>query len=213
MAKLVVFGATGYAGGKISAEALSRGHEVVGVARNAGAVPDGVEGREGSLHDEEFVAGLAKDADVLVVAIPARPLDGKLLIDAVPALARIASENGARLSFVGGASSLHVAEGGPRLFDTPDFPEQYKVEAGNHAEVLGVLRELPAEVDWFYVSPAAEFGSWAAGERTGKFRIGGDVLLTDENGESKIGGDDYAIAFVDEIDEPKHRRARFTVAY
>lgn len=213
MAKLVVFGATGYAGGKISAEALRRGHEVVGVSRNAGGAPDGVDQREGSLHDEDFVAGVAKDADVLVVATPAREIDGHKLIDAVPALARIAAENGVRLSFVGGASSLYVAEGGPRLLDTPDFPDAYKAEASNHADVLGLLREQPSGVDWFYVSPAAEFGSWVPGERTGKFRLGEDVLVSDENGESKIGGDDYAIAFVDEIDEPKHSRKRFTVAY
>jgi len=213
MAKLVVFGATGYAGGKISAEALSRGHEVVGVSRNAGAAPDGVDQRQGSLHDEDFVAGVAKDADVLVVATPAREIDGHKLIDAVPALARIAASQGARLSFVGGAASLHVAEGGPRLLDTPDFPDAYKAEASNHAEVLGLMREQPAEVDWFYVSPAAEFGSWAPGERTGKFRLGEDVLVTDENGESKIGGDDYAIAFVDEIEEARHSRKRFTLAY
>jgi len=213
MAKLVVFGATGYAGGKIAAEALRRGHQVVGVARNAGSVPEGVEEIQGSLHDEELVARVVKDADVVVVATPARAIDGKKLIDAVPSLARIARENGVRLSFVGGAASLHVAEGGPRLFDTPEFPAEYKDEAGSHAEVLGLLREQPEDLDWFYVSPAAEFGAWVPGERTGKFRIGGDVLLTDENGRSFIGGDDYAIAFVDEIEQPKHRRARFTVAY
>ena len=213
MAKLVVFGATGYAGGKISAEALRRGHEVVGVARNEGSVPEGVEARQGSLHDEEFVAGLAKDADVFVVATPARAIDGKKLIDAVPALARIARENGVRLSFVGGAASLLVAEGGPRLFDTPEFPAEYKDEAGSHAEVLGLLREQPEDLDWFYVSPAAEFGAWTPGERKGEFRLGGDVLVTDENGRSHIGGDDFATAYVDEIEQPKHRRARFTVAY
>jgi len=213
MAKLVVFGGTGYAGGRIGAEALRRGHEVVGVARNTGSVPEGVEAVQGSLHDEDFVSQVTKDADVVVVATPARAIDGKKLIDAVPALARIARENGVRLSFVGGAASLLVAEGGPRLFDTPEFPAEYKEEAGNHAEVLGLLREQPEGLDWFYVSPAAEFGAWTPGERKGEFRIGGDVLVTDENGKSHIGGDDFATAYVDEIEQPKHRRARFTVAY
>ncbi|MEV6646189.1 NAD(P)H-binding protein [Amycolatopsis sp. NPDC051371] len=213
MAKLVVFGGTGYAGGKIGAEALRRGHEVVGVARNTGAVPEGVEAVQGSLHDEEFVVRVAKDADVIVIATPARAIDGKKLVDAVPALARIARENGVRLSFVGGAASLLVAEGGPRLFDTPEFPDEYKDEAGSHAEVLDLVREQPEELDWFYVSPAAEFGAWTPGERRGEFRVGGDILLTDENGKSHIGGDDFATAYVDEIEQPKHRRARFTVAY
>ncbi|MEV4598434.1 NAD(P)H-binding protein [Amycolatopsis sp. NPDC049253] len=214
MSKLVVFGATGYAGGRITDEALRRGHAVVGVARKAEGLPAEVEARTGSMHDAGFVADVTKGADVIVVATPGRANDeGQRLLDALPALADAARAAGARLSFVGGAASLLVAEGGPRLLDTPDFPEEYKTEASSHAEVLAALRELPGDVEWFYVSPAAEFGAWNAGERTGSFRVGGNVLLSDEEGRSQIGGDDFAIAFVDEIDEPRHSRARFTVAY
>ncbi|WP_181770395.1 NAD(P)-dependent oxidoreductase [Amycolatopsis pittospori] len=205
MAKLVVFGGTGYAGGKITAEARSRGHEVVVVSRNA----EGEGSRAGSLYDEAFLAEVAKGADVLVIAVHGQ---GGLL-DAVPSIAQVAKDNGARIGVVGGAGSLHVAEGGPRLIDTPEFPDEYKGEAGSHAKVLEAFRELPEDIDWFYVSPAAEFGAWAEGERTGQYRLGGDVLLTDENGASKVGGADYAIAFVDEIDKPAHRRQRFCVAY
>ncbi|WP_326566283.1 NAD(P)H-binding protein [Amycolatopsis rhabdoformis] len=214
MSKLVVFGATGYAGGRITAEALRRGHAVVGVARKAEGLPAEVEARTGSLHDEGFIADVVKGADVVVVATPSRADEqDRRLLDALPALTEAARANGARLSFVGGAASLLVAEGGPRLLDTPDFPDTYKLEATSHADVLDALRELPADVDWFYVSPAAEFGAWNAGERTGSFRLGGDVLLADEEGNSRISGDDLAIAFVDEIEEPRHSRARFTVAY
>ncbi|GAA1988878.1 NAD(P)-dependent oxidoreductase [Amycolatopsis minnesotensis] len=215
MAKLVLFGATGYAGRHITDEALRRGHEVVAVARSVEGLAEraGVTPKQGTLHDEAFVAEAAKGADVLVVAIPGRPIDGKRLLDAVPALASAAKDNGARIGVVGGAGSLLVGEGGPRVIDGPEFPDEFKPEAGNHAEVLEALRAQPADVDWFYVSPAAEFGAWNEGERTGRFRLGGDVLLTDADGHSRIGGADYAIAFVDEIDEPAHRRQRFTVAY
>ncbi|MET7989567.1 NAD(P)H-binding protein [Amycolatopsis sp. NPDC005232] len=214
MSKLVVFGATGYAGGRITDEALRRGHAVVGVARKAEGLPADVEARAGSMHDAGFVADVTKGADVIVIATPGRVNDeGQKLLDALPTLADAARAAGARLSFVGGAASLLVAEGGPRLLDTPDFPDAYKPEASSHAEVLVALRELPGDVEWFYVSPAAEFGAWNAGERTGSFRVGGEVLLSDEEGRSQIGGDDFAIAFVDEIDEPRHSRARFTVAY
>ncbi|WP_410648471.1 NAD(P)-dependent oxidoreductase [Amycolatopsis sp. cmx-4-54] len=205
MAKLVVFGGTGYAGGKITAEARGRGHEVLVVSRNA----EGEGTKAGSLYDEAFLADAAKGADVLVIAVHGQ----SGLLDAVPSIARVARDNGARIGVVGGAGSLHVAKGGPRLIDTPEFPDEYKGEAGAHVEVLEAFRKLPEDVDWFYVSPAAEFGAWAEGERTGEFRLGGDVLLTDENGGSKIGGADYAIAFVDEIDKPEHRRQRFCVAY
>lgn len=214
MAKLIVFGATGYAGGKILEEALRRGHEVVAVSRSIDApAGDGVTVKAGSLHDDGFVADVVADADVVVVAIPARPLDGKLLIDAVPSLAKLTQRHNARIGVVGGAGSLHVAEGGPRLIDTPDFPDAAKQEAGNHAKVLDAFRQQLDGVQWFYVSPAAEFGSRAPGERTGRYRVSGDVLLTDSGGTSRISGADYAIAFLDEIEKPAHHQKRFTVAY
>ena len=78
---------------------------------------------------------------------------------------------------------------------------------------LAVLLQTAPDVDWFYLSPAASFGSYAPGEATDRYRVGGDVLLTDADGNSNISGADYAKAFVDEIEQPAHRRQRFTVAY
>ncbi|MBB4688275.1 NAD(P)-dependent oxidoreductase [Amycolatopsis jiangsuensis] len=214
MSKLVVFGATGYAGGRITEEALRRGHSVTGVARKADGLPEGADARSGSIHDAAFVAEVSKGANELVVATRGGADDeGRRLLDALPTLVDAARAAGARLSFVGGAGSLRVSEDGPRLIDTPEFPEAYKHEAGSHAEVLEALRALPEDVDWFYVSPAAEFGSFNPGERTGKFRVGGDVLLSDSDGHSRLSAADLAIAYLDEIEEPKHRRARFSVAY
>ncbi len=82
-----------------------------------------------------------------------------------------------------------------------------------HVTVLETLRATTSTADWFYVSPAANFGAHGLGERSGVFRVGGDVLLTDAQGESNIGGADFAIAFVDEIDRPTHHRERLSVAY
>jgi len=215
MAKIVLFGATGFVGGKILEEAVRRGHEVVAVARNAGAIAerDNVSVRAGSLHDDAFLTEVVRGADVVVSAIPGRELDGKRLIDAVPSLANVAKETGARIGVVGGAGTLHVAEGGPRLMDISDFQGSVKDEAVNHAEVLAMFRELPEDVDWFYISPGTSFGVRVPGTRTGTYRVGDDVVITDENGHSAIGGDDYALAFVDEIEKPVHHRRRFTVAY
>jgi len=114
---------------------------------------------------------------------------------------------------VGGAGSLLVAEGGPRVVDTPDFPDAYKGEALAHADVLDALRATDSNVDWFYVSPAAAFGAHAGVAPKGSFQVGGDILLTDAEGNSAIAGEDYAHAFVDEIETPAHRRQRFTVAH
>lgn len=215
--RLVIFGATGYAGSRILREALGRGHEVVAVARNVDSLAGVVDRRTvraGSLHDESFVRDVTAGADVVVISIPGRPaVDGTRLLDAMPTFFAAARASGARLGVVGGAGSLQVSEGGPRLLDTPAFPDAARTEAESHAEVLAALRAAPADVDWFYVSPAAMFGAHSPGERRGTYRVGAEVLLTDENGTSAIGGDDFALAVVDEIDRPAHHRARFTVAY
>jgi putative NADH-flavin reductase len=215
MTKIAIIGATGYAGGHIKEEALQRGHQVIAVSRHATAADaaPGVEARAGSIDDRELLDAVFGDADVVIVATHGAQDGQPFLVKLVPDLLALAREHGTRLGFVGGAGSLHVSPDGPRLIDTEAFPEEYKPEASAHAQVLEALRADDSGADWFYVSPAAEFGSWAPGERTGSFRLGDDVLLSDADGHSRIGGADFAIAILDEIEQPAHRRARFTVAY
>jgi uncharacterized protein len=215
MATIAIFGGTGYAGGAIRAEALRRGHTVISVSRKEADVAGtaGLIARAGSLYDPALVDHMAVEADVIVVAIRASEQEGVRLADAIPVLAKTAAEHGTRLGVVGGAGSLHVTEHGPRVVDLPTFPDAHKGEALGQADVLAELRETSADVDWFYLSPAGGFGSYAPGEATGQYRTGGDVLLADAEGNSHISGADYAKAFVDEIEQPQHRRQRFTVAY
>src|SRR3546814_13242114 len=71
----------------------------------------------------------------------------------------------------------------------------------------------PQGVGWFLVSPAIVFGSHAPGDATGHYRVGGYVVLRDDNGVSAISGADLAVAVVDEVEKPVHHRQRFTVAY
>jgi len=215
MATIAIFGGTGYAGSAIRDEALRRGHTVISVSREEAelAGTPGFISRAGNLHDPALVDHMAVEADVLVVAIRAGQQDGVRLADAVTMLAKAAAEHSTRLGFVGGAGSLHVTEGGPRVVDLPTFPDAHKGEALGQADVLAALQETAADVDWFYLSPAASFGAYAPGEATGHYRLGGDVLLADADGNSNISGADYAKAFVDEIEQPEHRRQRFSVAY
>jgi len=112
-----------------------------------------------------------------------------------------------RYLVVGGAGSLEIAPG-QRVVDLPDFPAAYKAEATKGAEFLDRLKG-EKQLDWTFLSPSAEF---VPGERTGKFRIGKDSLLSNEAG-SRISFEDYAIALVDEIEKPQHSRQRFTVGY
>lgn len=214
MSTIVIFGGTGYAGGNIAREAASRGHRVISYTRSAAPEPaDGIEYRTGSLTDDAVLSRAAAEADDLVVATHGADVGGSPLVDHVARLTTAAIEHGARLSFVGGAGSLHVTKGGPRLVDTPDFHDDWKPEALSHAQVLDALRSGPQELDWFYVSPAALFGSFAPGETTGSYRLGGDELVTDADGNSEISGTDFALAYVDEIEQKAHPRQRFTVAH
>jgi putative NADH-flavin reductase len=148
-----------------------------------------------------------------VIAIHGAVDDKPYLLTFVPRLLALAAEHDTRLGVVGGAGSLRAAPGGPLVIDLPQFPDEFKAEAGSHAQVLEALRAAQTSADWFYVSPAAYFGAHSPGERTGSYRTGDDVLVADAEGTSAIGGADFAIAFVDEIEKPAHHQARFTVGY
>lgn len=215
MSHLVIFGGTGYAGSNIAREAVSRGHAVTSYSRS---VPterlDGVDYRTGSVAAADTVFKAAQEADDVIIAVHAEQVaEGTTLLDVLPTVVDAAIRGGARLSFVGGAGSSYTHQGGPRLIDTPEFAEEWKPTALAHAEVLTALEESSAELDWFYVSPAGLFGAWAPGETTGSYRTGGDVLVTKADGSSEISGTDFALAYVDEIEQRNHVRRRFTVGH
>lgn len=212
MARIAVIGGTGYAGSNIVKEAARRGHTVVSVARKAPAERvEGVTYIEGTILDVPSLVEQLEGVDVVVQALsPRGDMAGKVR-GATAELFAALPEN-VRLGVVGGDGGSLVAPGGPRLIDA-GFPEAFKAEA---LEAIGVLEDLQADTsgkDWFFVHPAGGFGSFNPGERRGEYRTGGDVLVTDENGDSFISGEDFGIAFVDEIDNPQHRRQRFTVGY
>jgi uncharacterized protein len=142
-----------------------------------------------------------KGHDVAISAVHFAQSDAKKLISAAKA------SGVKRYLVVGGAGSLEVAPG-KKLIDTPEFPAIYKAEAAAGGDFLDLLRKEPT-LDWTFLSPSAVI---APGERTGKFRLGGDQLLTHAKG-SNISAEDYAIAFVDELEKPAHSRRRFTVGY
>jgi uncharacterized protein len=214
MSHVVIVGGTGYAGSHIAAEALGRGHRVTSYSRHLPQAPlDRVDYRIGSITEPEVLAEAASDADDLVLAIHHSDLAGAPAVDHLPALIQAAIEHDARLSFVGGAASSYLGEGGPRLIDSPDFNEEWKPEASAGLATLLALQESPAELRWFFVSPAALFGSYAPGETTGEYRTGGDLLVTKEDGTSEISGTDFATAYVDEIERVAHPNQRFTVGH
>lgn len=214
MSTIAIFGGTGYAGGNIAREAVKRHHTVISYSRHEPETPvTGVTYRIGDITDAELLRRSAEEADELVVAVHGADVNGQRLVDLLPGLIDAAVAGDARLSFVGGAGSSLVSPDGPRLVDTPDFHEEWKPEALAHAEVLDGLCQAPEELRWFYVSPAAVFGAWAPGETLGTYRTGGDLLVTKEDGSSEISGTDFALAYVDEIEQSNHPRQRFTTGH
>jgi putative NADH-flavin reductase len=213
MTRIAVIGGTGYAGRNIVAEAVSRGHTVVSVARSVPA--ERVEGAtyvEGTILDVPGLVAELEGVDVIVSTIPAR---GDMVGKVRPGVEELVAELPAnvRVGIIGGAGGSLVAPGGPRVVDLDSFTEEYKPEA---LEAIGILEDLqagPDSLDWFYIHPAGGFGAWNPGERTGTYRDGGDVIVTDAEGESYISGPDLGVAVVDEIENPKHSRGRFTVGY
>lgn len=213
MTRIAVIGGTGYAGSHIVAEAVQRGHTVLSVARSVPA--ERVEGAtylEGTLLDVPSLVRDLQGVEVVVLAVAAR---GDMLGNVRPNTAQLVADldPSVRVGVVGGAGGSLAEAGGPRVIDLPSFTEEYKPEA---FEAIGVLEDLQDDTtgrDWFYVHPAGGFGSWAPGERTGEYRDGGDVLVVDDEGESFISGADLGVAVIDEIEQPRHHRERFTVGY
>jgi putative NADH-flavin reductase len=200
--KIAVYGATGMIGSRVVAEALERGHEVIGITRSGGELPAGVETVQGNAGDADLTARVAADADVVLSAIGPSRTGGdrrEYLAD----LANLVSTlNGKRILVVGGAGSLLI--GDQRLVDTPEFPDIYKAEALIAAEALEYFRGLPDAVDWTFISPAPVI---APGERTGQYKLG-----TDSPAGDTVSAEDFAVALLDEIDKPAHPRRRFTLA-
>lgn len=214
MSKAVIFGATGYAGSRIVTELLAVGHEVVAVARNTDSIQPrgGSTVVKGSVTDAAVIERAAEGADVIVSALPPAT-DELTLASALKTLLATSARVGARLGVVGGATTLRVSEDGPKLSEVVEFPAEFQGVITAHADALSTLEASNDSIDWFYFSPAAEFGPQNPGTRTGKYRVGSNVLLNDEKGSSQLSGDDYAIAFVDEITNPTVRRAQLHAAY
>ena len=202
--KIALTGVTGRVGSRLAAELLRRGHAVTGIARDvskAQAKP-GLRLEAADVNRGEALASILSGHDAVISA------SRFVSTDPAAVIAAVRKAGVPRLLVVGGAGSLEVASGA-MLVDTPGFPEAYKPEALGGIEFLKALRSEKA-LDWAFLSPPAKF---EPGERTGACRIGDDRLLVDGTGRSWISMEDYAIALVDELENPKHSRQRFTVGY
>ncbi|WP_405449732.1 NAD(P)-dependent oxidoreductase [Streptomyces erythrochromogenes] len=213
--KIVLFGASGNIGRPTTEELLRRGHTVTAVTRAGhidGLGHNALTVTTGDVTDAAAVAGLAASHDAVLSAVGPRigqENDRDTIVGAARALIDgLRRADVTRLVTIGGAGSLRTPTGA-RVMDDPDFPALWKANAEAQAEALDLYRGTTG-LDWTYVSPAAHIG---LGERRGAYRTGGDTLLTDDDGNSRISYADYAIALADTIESGTAIRRRITVAY
>lgn len=216
MSRITVLGGTGYTGGAIAAEALTREHEVTSYSRTEPSAADALDGvtyEAGSIEDSIVRADAIAATDVLIATIsPRGDMAGKLR-DVYGRLANEAADAGVRLIVIGGVSALRPAPGEPSPAESGEVTGQFAEEAVENFEVLQDLLARTDGLDWIVVSPPRVFGSHAPGEALGHYRVGGDVVLVDADGKSEISGADFATAVLDEVESHDHTREQITFAY
>jgi putative NADH-flavin reductase len=218
---IMVYGATGRVGSRVVNEALERGHNVTAVSRDPGQIKQQharLSTAKGDILDREGVAKLVSGQDVVVVSVRGSVGGSKdpentvhrMAADILVGVLRDLRDSAPRLIYVGGAGSLEVEPGVLYADKLPIFmPRFIRQEIEGHLLTLEFLRTAD-EVRWTYISPAKKF---KPGKRTGVYRIGGDQMLLDKKGKSKISMEDFAVALIDEAENSAHVRERFSVAY
>ncbi|SEQ06749.1 hypothetical protein SAMN04488038_103250 [Solimonas aquatica] len=209
---IVLLGASGYIGAALLQEALKRGHRISTLSREAGklASTPALQVSVGSVFDTATLQTLFAGKDAVISAFSGHSygdVRGEYL-RGVRSIIDAARASGRRLLMVGGAGSLEIAPG-VQLLDSPEFPAQWRASAEGARDALNLLRS-ETELNWTMLSPAALI---EPGPATGHFRLGGNQLLSDAQGQSRISTGDYAVAMLDELESPRHLRQRFTVAY
>lgn len=212
--KLVVFGARGDVGSRVVSEALSRGHDVTAVVRNKDQVatlPQGVTAKVADISIQDQTDALMVGQDAAISAV--RPPEGQeeTLVPLTRAVLNAGKANSTRAIIVGGAASLSVPDGsGHTVLTAPDFLPADVLPIARACQAQFELCKAEKRADWTYLSPPA---SLTPGTRTGRYRTGTDTLVTDEDGNSAISMEDFAVALIDEVENPAHHRTRFTVAH
>ncbi|WP_439559212.1 NAD(P)-dependent oxidoreductase [Dyadobacter sp.] len=216
--KIALIGATGFVGAHVLQELVSRGHDVIAIARNTDKITtesSHVNAVSADVLKPQEVANAVAGADAVISAYNpgwTNPnIYAEFLAGAQSIQAGVRQAGVKRLLVVGGAGSLYVKPG-MQLIDTPHFPEEYKPGASAAREYLEVLKE-ENELDWTFLSPAIEMHPGTSGTKTGTYRKDMESPVYDENHRSIISVEDLALAIVDEIEQGNHIKQRFTVAY
>ncbi|MFA5619859.1 MAG: NAD(P)-dependent oxidoreductase [Weeksellaceae bacterium] len=213
--KIAIIGATGFLGSKLVKEAKDRGLEVTAIARNPEKLTEEVKKAAIDVNQVDELAEVLKGQDAVVSAFNAGWKNPNLYDDFLKgskSIQEAVKKAGVeRLLVIGGAGSLYDAENN-QLVDSPDFPAEIKPGATAARDYLNELKE-EKDLDWAFFSPAIEMHPGITTGRTGKYRLGKDHPVFDENNVSKLSPEDVAVVLMDEVQKPKHHQQRFTAAY
>ena len=216
MKNVVLIGASGFVGNAILNELLSRGHKVTAVVRNTEKINvsnSNLEIAKADIADTNAMVGICKGKEAIISAYNPGWTNPDIYEETLrnyPLILEAAKRSGAkRLLCVGGAGTLFCAPG-LRVVDSGAIPDAIMGGVKSLGEFYLNTLMNEKDIDWIFFSPA---GTLEPGKRTGKFRLGKDDLIIDENGISHISVEDYAVAMVDELENPKHHCERFTIGY
>ena len=214
--KIAIIGATGFVGSAILNELVSRNHEVTAIARNPkNDKKANIKWEKADINNVEELSKIIAGNDVIINAFSAGWTNPNLYTDFLEgskAIQKAVKKSGVkRFITIGGAGSLFVA---PNLqaVDTPDFPKEYHAGASAARDYLNIIKD-EKDLDWAFFSPAFEMHQGITTGRTGKYRLGLDNPVFDENQRSILSVEDLAIVIADETENPKHHQVRFTAAY
>lgn len=214
--KIAIIGATGFVGGNLVKEAVSRGLDVTAMARNIDKLNiDNIKKTSVDVYDKEALAETLKGFDVVLSAFNSGWNNPNIYDDFIKGSRNIQEAvkiaGVKRLIVVGGAGSLYVDEN-TQLIDTDEFPEEFKLGASGARDYLNELKS-EKDLDWVFFSPAIEMNPTIKTGRTGKYRLGKDQPVFNENNQSILSVEDLAVVLLDEVKNPKHHQERFTAAY
>ncbi|NTD99854.1 NAD(P)H-binding protein [Agrobacterium tumefaciens] len=215
--KVALIGASGFVGKALLNELISRGNEVIAIARDTAKIEstdEKVTKVAVDVLDTEALAAALKDADVVVSAFNPGWTNPNLYQDTVAGAEAI--QAGVKVSgvkrfiFIGGAGTLQID--GNQLVDGPDFPADIKPGATAVRDYFNTLKK-ETDLDWVFFSPAIEMHPGITIGRTGKYRLGKTSPVFNEEGRSILSVEDLSIVIADELEKKAHHQEQFTAAY
>jgi uncharacterized protein len=216
--KIAIIGASGFVGSALLKEALQRGHTVTGIVRHPEKITvkdHRLTVKKGDAFKKDEIKLLVAGHDMVISAYNpgwTNPDIFEHFLAASKSIQQGVKESGVkRYLVIGGAGSLEVSPG-VQLIDTPQFPAEYKAGASAARDYLNLLKKEDG-LDWTFFSPAIEMHHGITTGRTGKYRLGTDQPVFNNEGRSILSVEDLAIAVIDEVENKKFIRKRFTAAY